>query len=92
MYVSAMLMNFLRYVAFLTIFLKYLYNNLSSPEIDELLYFSIELIKFSSEDIFHIIVGLLGISSSKLMLIWQFSIILKDKWRACQKLLSLIYS
>jgi len=67
---SAMLMNFLRYAAFLTILLKCLYNNLSGPGINKLLHFLIELMNFSFEDGFHIIIGLLGISSNKLVSIW----------------------
>ena len=74
-----MLMNFLRYTASLMILLRCLYDNLSSPGVDELLHFVIELINFSSEKSFHLIVGLLGISSSKFVSIWQFSVALKDK-------------
>jgi len=74
-----MLMNFLRYTASLMILLRCLHDNLSSPGVDELLHFAIELINFSSENSFRLIVGLLGISSSKFVSIWQFSVALKDK-------------
>ena len=69
MHALAILMNFLRHVASLTILLKYLHDNLSGPEVNKLLHFLIELVNSSSENDFHIVVSLLGISSSKLMLI-----------------------
>jgi len=65
-----MLMNFLRHAASLTIFLRCLHDNLSGPGVNKLLHFLIELINFSFENGFYIIVGLLEISFSKLMLIW----------------------
>ena len=61
------------------ILLRCLYDNLSSPGVNKLLHFAIKLINFSSENSFHLIVGLLGVSSSKFVSIWQFSITLKDK-------------
>ena len=91
MYASAMLMNFLRHTAFLIILLRYLYDNLFGLGVNKLLHFLIELINSSFENGFYITVGLLGIFFSKLISIWQFSTALKDEWRACQKLSSLIY-
>ena len=64
MHISAILINFLRHAISLTILLKCLHNNLSSPEVDKLLHFAIELMNSFSENSFHLIVGLLGISSS----------------------------
>ena len=81
MHVSAILINFLKYTASLIILLKYFYDNLSGPEVNKLLHFTIKLINSSSKNSFHLIVGLLGISFSKLVLIWWFSTILKDKWK-----------
>jgi len=79
MHISAMLMNFLRHAASLTILLRCLHNNLSDSEVNELLHFLIELMNSSFENSFHIVVGLIGISSSKLMLIWWFGTTLKEK-------------
>jgi len=92
MHTLAILMNFLRYAASLIIFLRCLYNNLSSLGVDKLLYFIIALINFSSKNGLHFITFLLGTSSSRSKSIWQFCTALKDKWRACHKLSSSIHS
>ena len=62
MHVLAMLINFLRYVMFLTHLLRCIYNNLSGPEVDELLHLVIALVNFSSEKKLHFVTGLFTIS------------------------------
>ena len=84
--------NFLKYAASSTILLKCFYNNLSGSGVDKLLHFVIALINSSSENKLYFVTFLLGISSSKSESIWWFCTILKDRWRACHKLLSSIYS
>jgi len=86
MHVSAILIRFLRYVIFLTIVLRYLQDNLLGLEVNKLLYFVIALVNSSSENSFHHVIGLLGVSSNKSMLIWWFCTKLNDKWRACHRL------
>jgi len=49
-YVSAMLISFLRHAMSLTILLKCLHNSLSGPGVDELLHSAIELLNSSSEN------------------------------------------
>ena len=86
-----MLMNFLRHAASLTHFLRYFYDNLSRPGVNELLHFAIALVNSSSEKEFHFIVGSFVISSSKSKLTLQLWAELKEEWSAYQRSSSLIY-
>ena len=90
-HVLAILISFQRYLTSLTHLLRCLHNSLSGPEVNELLHFAIVLINFSSENRLYFITCWLGISPSKSEFIWQFCTILNSRWRACHKLLSLIY-
>ena len=49
--------------------LRYLYNSLSGPGVDELLHLKIALLNSSLENGIHIITALFGISSNKSKLI-----------------------
>ena len=62
MHVLAMLMNFLRHATFLRYFLRYLHDNLSSSEVDKLLYLAIALVNSSSEKKLYFITSLFTIS------------------------------
>jgi len=62
MHALAMLINFLRYVMFLTHLLRCIHNNLSGPGVDELLHLAIALVNFSSEKKLHFVTGLFTIS------------------------------
>jgi len=62
MHTLAMLINFLRYVMFLTHLLRCIYNNLSGPEVDKLLHLAVALVNFSSEKKLHFVTGLFTIS------------------------------
>ena len=62
MHVLAMLINFLRHTTFLTYFLRCLYDNLSSSEVNDLLYLAIALVNPSSEKKLHFITSLFTIS------------------------------
>ena len=86
MYILAILIRFWRYVAFLTINLICLQDSLFGPEVNELLHFKITLVNSFSENSFHLVISLLGISSSNFMLIWQFCAELNNKWKACHRL------
>ena len=55
MHMLVMLINFLRRTTFLTYFLRCLHDNLSSSEVDELLYLAIALVSLSSEKKLHFI-------------------------------------
>ena len=70
MHALAILISFLRYITSLTILLRCLYDNLSSPRVDKLLHFAIVLMNSSSENRLHFVTFLLGISSSKSKSIW----------------------
>ena len=71
---------------FLTIFLRCLQNNLSRPRIKELLHSLMALISSSFEEETHYITSLLGISFSKLILIWWFWAELKNLYKVSQRL------
>jgi len=58
-----MLMILLRYALSLMILLRYLYDNLSGPGVNKLLYLAMELVNFSPKKETHIIGHLFGISS-----------------------------
>ena len=92
MHVSAILIRFLRHVTSLTIILRCLQDSLLGPEVNELLYFTIKLVNSSSENGFHLMISLLGISSNKSILIWWFCTELKNKCRACHRLSNLRHS
>ena len=62
MHVLAISINFLRHVISLIHLLRYFHNNLSSSEVDELLYLVIALVNFSSEKALHFMTGLFTIS------------------------------
>ena len=64
-HVLAMLINFMRHIAFLIYLLRYLYDNFSYPGVNGLLYFAMALVNFSSKNGLYFITCLLGISSSK---------------------------
>ena len=81
----AISMSLLRHTMSLMILLRCLQDSLSSPEVDELMYFSITLINSSFENKFHVIISLQGISSSNWGSIWQSWAKLNDRWRACHK-------
>ena len=78
-HILAILMNFLKYAASLTILLRCFYNNLSGSGINELLYFMIALINSSSENKLYLVTFLLEISSSKFESIWWFCTVLKNR-------------
>ena len=78
-YISVMLIIFFRYKLSLTIYSRYLHDNLLGPRVDELLYLVIELINSSSEKETYSIGHLFGISFNMQMLIRQFWDILNDK-------------
>ena len=82
---SAILMMFQRYTSFWMMFLICLQDNLSSLEVDALLYFETALLNSSSENSFQIVASLLGISSSRSMFIWWCYTELNNKWSACYK-------
>ena len=84
-YVLAILIKLLRHMLSLTITLRYLYNNLSSPRVEVLLHFVIELLNSSTKKDVQIVVVLDWILSNMLWLIWQFCAELNDKWRAFHK-------
>jgi len=75
----------------LIIFLRYLQNNLSGPEVDKLLQFLMILKIFFFEKETHVVISLLEISFNRLMLTWQFWAELKDLWRVSQRLSSLMH-
>ena len=79
-------------MVFLMINLICLQDSLSDLGINELLYFKITLVNSSSENGFHCVIGLLGISSSNSVLIWWFCAELNDKWRACHRSSNLRHS
>jgi len=91
MYALAMLINFLRHIAFLTYFLGYFYNNLFRLEVNKLLHFTIALVNSSSQKGFHFVVGLFIISLSKSKSTSQLWAELKKEWSACQRSSSSIY-
>ena len=68
-HVSAILIIFFRYILFLMILLRCLYNNLFDQGVYELLYLLIELINSASENRYYVIVYLFLILSNKLVLI-----------------------
>jgi len=90
-HVSAILMIFLKHALFLMILLKYLYDNLSGLGVNKLLYLSMELMNFASKNGFQVIMCFLGIFFNRLILIWQFCTVLKDKWSTGYKLLISIH-
>ena len=62
-------MRFLRHVMSLMIILRCLQDSLSSLEVDKLLHFNIALVNSSSENSFHFVISLFGISSNDSVLI-----------------------
>ena len=85
-----MSINLIMLFFFLTIFLMCLQDNLFGLGVEELLYFSIALMSSSFEKRTHIITSLSEISSSRLILIWQFWVELKDLCSTSYKSLSSI--
>ena len=69
MYVLVMLIKFFKHVLLLMMALRCFQDNLSGPEVDELLHFEIKLLNSSSENAIHIITDLLRLSSNKSRLI-----------------------
>ena len=69
-HILAILVKFLRYELLLIITLRYLQDNLSEPEVKELLHLIIELLNSFSENGIYFIIGLFEISSNKSGLIW----------------------
>ena len=62
MHKLAMSINFLRYAISLTYLLRYLYDNLSGPGVDELLHLAIALVNSSSKKELHFLTSLFAIS------------------------------
>ena len=69
MHTLAMLMKILKYKQLLTIILRYLYNSLLGPRVNELLHLKIALLNSSSENGIHIIIAFFGIFSNNSKLI-----------------------
>jgi len=69
MHVLVMLIKIFRHVLLLMMALRYFQDNLSGPEVDELLHFEIKLLNSSSENAIHIITDLPRLSSNKSRLI-----------------------
>ena len=78
-YVLAILMNLLRHTLSLMIILRCLQDNLSGPEVDELLYFSTILMNSSFENKFQFMTSLQGIFLSSWKSVWQSWAELNDK-------------
>ena len=84
---SVMLMILLRHTLSLMIFLRCLHNSLSRPGVDELSHLVIELVNSSFKKETYIVRYLFGISSrAQTSICWSWTI-LKNEWRACQRLL-----
>ena len=88
MYVLVMLIKFFKHVLLLMMALRCFQDNLSGPEVDELLHFEIKLLNSSSENAIHIITDLLRLSSNKSRLIWWLWAELNNECRDFQRLSS----
>jgi len=85
--VSAILLIFSRHALSLTILLRWYYDSLFGPGVDEFLHLAMDLMNSSSENGGQLADHLSGISSKISMLTCQFWAMLKVKCRACQRLL-----
>jgi len=81
----AILISLSMHFLFLTIFLQCLQNNLFSPGVEELLHLSMALISSAFKKEAQTITSLLGISSKRWILIWQFWAKLKELWSTTQR-------
>ena len=86
-YILVILMIFSRHTSSLMIHLRWLYESLSGPGVNELLHLVMDLMNSSFKKDSQYSDGLSEISSKISILIWQFWAKLKVKWRVCQRLL-----
>ena len=86
MHVLAILITLVIQTSLLRMDLGCLHNSLSGPEVDELLQLPNVILNSSLEKGAYVDVCLFSISSRMLVSTWQWSAVLKKKWKAFHKL------
>jgi len=86
MHALAILMTLVIQTSSLRMDLGCLHNSLSGPEVDELLQLPNVILNSSLEKGAYVDVCLFSISSRMLVSTWQWSAVLKEKWKAFHKL------